>query len=71
MNLRAIVDMWQSSGASDVEVELENNASVLLLTNQNETTTTQLGKMIIEDIHDEKYLLGRSVLHGLYFQFSQ
>lgn len=71
MNLRTIVDKWQSSGVIDIEVELENNASVLLLTNQNETTTTQLGKMIIEDIYDEKYLLGRSVLHGLYFQFSQ
>ena len=63
MQLKNIIELWNTSPGG-MDIVLEDNASVTFMVGVDSETQTQLGRLHIEDVYDETYLLAHSIISG-------
>ena len=63
MKLKNIIELWNTSPGG-LDIVLEDNAFVTFMVGVDNQTQTQLGRLQIEDVYDETYLLAHSIISG-------
>ncbi len=64
--MEEIAKVWKDAQTGcEVIIEVENNTSVSFMVSTDKAENTQLGRMKIVYVYEEKYLLSHSVINGM------